>query len=85
MPTLVIRNVEDDVHRRLKARAKAHGRSAEEEVRVMLREALSSETNSGRDLVAAIRALFEPLGGLELPEMPQDPVRPPPDFGSIGQ
>jgi hypothetical protein len=28
----------------------------------------------------AIRALIEPLGGLDLPEIPREPAREPPDF-----
>jgi hypothetical protein len=30
--------------------------------------------------VDAIRALFEPLGGLDLPEIEREPMRDPPDF-----
>lgn len=81
MATLVIRNVEDSLHARLKKQAAAHGRSMEEEVRQLLHGALDVQ-----DLVAqvglgtAIRALFEPLGGLDLPEIERDPPREPPDF-----
>ena len=81
MATLVIRNVEDTLHARLKKQAAAHGRSMEEEVRQLLHGALDVQ-----DLVAqvglgtAIRALFEPLGGLDLPEIERDPPREPPDF-----
>ena len=39
----IVRNVEDDLVRRLKERAAAHGRSAEEEHRHLLRAALRSE------------------------------------------
>jgi hypothetical protein len=28
----------------------------------------------------AVRALFEPLGGVDLREIPRDPPRDPPDF-----
>ena len=43
MAQLIVRNVEDDLVRRLKERAAAHGRSAEEEHRHLLRAALRSE------------------------------------------
>jgi len=33
------------------------------------------------DLAAAIRARFASLGGVELPEVPREPMREPPDFG----
>ncbi|MFT3887069.1 MAG: hypothetical protein QM713_02740 [Arachnia sp.] len=40
MAVLTVRNVPDDVHRALKVRASAHGRSAEAEVREILSAAL---------------------------------------------
>ena len=43
MAQLVVRNVDDDLVRRLKQRAVDHGRSAEEEHRQLLRAALRSD------------------------------------------
>lgn len=43
MAVLTIRNVPDEVHRALRVRARAHGRSAEAEVREILAEALIPE------------------------------------------
>ena len=40
MAQLIVRNVDDDLVRRLKQRAAEHGRSAEEEHRQLLRAAL---------------------------------------------
>lgn len=40
---LIVRNVDDDLVRRLKRRAAEHGRSAEEEHRQLLRAALRSD------------------------------------------
>jgi plasmid stability protein len=81
MATLLIRNIEDSLHIRLKADAAAHGRSMEEEVRCILRERfLLGAGSPGADWVDAIRALFEPLGGLELPDIDRPPPRDPPDF-----
>ena len=40
MATLIVRKLDDDLVQRLKARAKAHGRSAEAEHRALLEEAL---------------------------------------------
>jgi plasmid stability protein len=40
---LIVRNVDDDLVRRLKRRAAEHGRSAEEEHRHLLRAALRSD------------------------------------------
>lgn len=43
MAQLIVRNVDDDLVRRLKERAAKHGHSAEEEHRQLLRAALRSE------------------------------------------
>jgi plasmid stability protein len=43
MAQLIVRNLEDDVKRRLQARAHRHGRSTEEEVRDILRHAVRDE------------------------------------------
>lgn len=58
MASLSVRNLDDDLLSRLKRRAARHGRSAEAEVRTILRQALSSESEPGFDeLAAAVRAL----------------------------
>ena len=43
MAQLVVRNIEDEVKDRLVQRARRHGRSMEEEVRVILRDAVQEE------------------------------------------
>jgi antitoxin FitA len=43
MAQLIVRNVDDDLVQRLEQRAAAHGRSAEEEHRQLLRAALRPE------------------------------------------
>ena len=43
MAQLIVRNIDEDLVRRLKERAASHGRSAEEEHRQLLRAALRSE------------------------------------------
>jgi antitoxin FitA len=81
MATLVIRNVEDAVHLRLKELAVSHGHSMEEEARLILRESIvTAPLNKPLGFGEAMRALFEPLGGLDLPEIPREPPRDPPDF-----
>ncbi len=58
MANLSVRNLDDDLVKRLKRRAARHGLSAEAEVRDILREALSNETELGfDDLAAELRAL----------------------------
>jgi len=56
MATLTVRNLEDDVVRRLRVRAAEHGRSAEAEHREILRTALV-----GDDQLAARRQIAERL------------------------
>ena len=81
MATLVIHDIEDSLRARLKARAAAQGRSMEEEARVLLRDSLDAEpVAADANWVDAIRALFEPLGDLDLPEVGREPPRDPPDF-----
>jgi plasmid stability protein len=77
----VIRNVESSLHARLKAVAAAHGQSMEEEARQVLRLALAAAAEpTAVGFGDAMRALFEPLGGLELPEIERERLRDPPDF-----
>ena len=58
MASISVRNLDDELLGRLKRRAARHGRSAEAEVRDILRQALSSEAELGfDDLAAELRAL----------------------------
>lgn len=43
MPSVTVRNVPDEVHRALKARAARHGRSAEAEMREILKNAVQTK------------------------------------------
>ena len=78
MANLLIRNVDPALHAVLKARAAEHGRTLEEEARALIRIALS--TNRPLNLATLARSIFEPLGGLDLPDMPREKPRDPPDF-----
>lgn len=75
MATLTIRNVDDDVADALKARATAHGRSMEAEVRWILANATRESAEAG-DLVSRIRARFVGLGDLEVPRSDDVPRAP---------
>ncbi|MRH21335.1 FitA-like ribbon-helix-helix domain-containing protein, partial [Rhodovulum strictum] len=52
MASITIRNLDDDVKRRLRIRAAEHGRSMEEEVREILRHVVG-EAKPTHDLAAA--------------------------------
>ena len=81
MATMTIRNIDDLLKARLRVQAAQHGRSMEDEARDILRAALSAKRESTASLYEAIRARFEPIGGLDLELPPRDPMRGPPDFG----
>jgi antitoxin FitA len=81
--SLTIRNLDDSLKASLRVRAARHGRSMEEEARVILRGALAAEEATDlpeQNLADLARALFAPLGGLDLELPPREPARDPPDF-----
>ena len=79
MASITIRNLDDDVKRRLRVRAAEHHRSMEEEARLILREAVEQK-EAPRNLASAIRARIAPLGGVDLELPPRGPMREPPSF-----
>jgi plasmid stability protein len=81
LPTLVIRNVDSTLHARLKQHAAAHGHSMEEEVRRILRDRLAAAPlDAGGGWVDAIRAVVEPLGGVDLQAIEREKLGDPPDY-----
>ncbi len=80
MASITVRNLEDGLKHRLRVRAAENGRSMEEEVRDILRTALSPQPMDHENLASAIRARFAPLGGVELDLPPRTPLRTPPLF-----
>ena len=57
MGQLLVRNIDDDLIRRLKERAAAHGRSAEAEHRIILEQALRARAESFAERAARWRRL----------------------------
>ena len=80
MASITIRNLDDQVMTRLRVCAAEHHRSMEEEVLVILRDAVSHGRAGPRDLAKFTRECFAPLGGVELEVPPRGPMREPPDF-----
>ncbi len=64
MAAIVVRNISEETHRALRARARRHGRSTEAEVRAILDGAVRPEQRVR--LGSALAALAKPLGSLEL-------------------
>jgi plasmid stability protein len=62
MGQLVVRNIENAVKTRLQRRARRHGRSMEEEVRDILRNAVSGEESPSGGLGTDISQLFMKAG-----------------------
>lgn len=77
MAQLVVRNIEEAVKSRLRRRAARRGRSMEEEVRDILRDAVKEEEISAGGLGTAISSRFRKLGlRFEIPELRGHKVRP---------
>jgi plasmid stability protein len=66
MANLTIRNVDDDIVETLKARAKAHNRSLEAEIRQILADQVRRPWRGG----AVLRALAEKIAAMT-PNVPQ--------------
>ena len=80
MASITIRNLDDDVKTLLRTRAAGHGRSMEEEARMILGEAVGRKGVPEKGLGTAIHELFKPFGGVELELPPRAPMREPPRF-----
>ena len=79
MAQLVVRNLDDRVKARLRKRAERNGRSMEEEVRVILREALREPAGKQVGLGTRIARRFAGIGlkpGEEIPELRGHVPRP---------
>jgi plasmid stability protein len=87
MASITIRNLDEDLKRRLRIRAAEHGRSMEDEVREILRGSLApadksgpEKAETGLELFKEFRNLIEPLGGVELEPYPDEPMQIPQGF-----
>ena len=86
MSSITIRKLDPAVKERLRVRAAEHGHSMEAEARDILQSTLgetreaSKREETGADLVARIRALFEPLGFVDLELPSRKSTREPPKF-----
>ena len=77
MAQFVVRNIEAEVKVRLRRRAKRHGRSMEEEVRDILRDAAKEEETPAGGLGTEIASLFTKVGlDTEIPELRGHQINP---------
>lgn len=78
MAQLIVRNLEEDVKVRLRQRASRHGRSVEEEVRDILRNATKEEGKHKGGIGSAISRLFQEVGlKQDIPELKGVSPKPP--------
>ena len=76
MAQFVVRHLEDEVKARLKRRARKYGRSMEEEVRHILRNAVKQGNQPAPRLGSRIAARFAKAGlSADLPELRGQPPR----------
>ena len=80
MSSITIRKLDPALKDRLRIRAAEHGQSMEAEVRDILKATLQGPAPT-RTLYERIRALVEPVGGIDLYLPPREPARDPPNFG----
>jgi plasmid stability protein len=70
MAQIIVRDLEEDVKQRLKRRAQRHGRSMEDEIRHILRDAAKQPARPAAGLGTRIVELFSETGfELEIPEL----------------
>ncbi|MCY4408944.1 MAG: hypothetical protein OXC27_00645 [Caldilineaceae bacterium] len=83
MASITVRNLDEDLKRRLRIRAARNERSMEQEVRDILRAALDQEVAPARNLGTEIHNLFKPFGEVELEILPREAMRELPRFDGI--
>ncbi len=85
LANITIRSLDDSVTRRLRVCASEHHRSMEEEVSIILREAVNGGRTGPRDLAKFTRECFVPLGGVVLELPPRCSMRKPPVLSYAGK
>jgi plasmid stability protein len=81
MSSITIRNLDPAIKERLRVQAAEHGHSMEAEARRILQTTLKGPARPpASNLYERIRALVEPLGGIDLELPPREPARDPPTF-----
>jgi plasmid stability protein len=78
MAQFVVRNIENGVKARLQRRARRNGRSMEEEIRDILRDAVNKDDAPAHGLGTEITSLFARSGlDADIPELRGHAVTPP--------
>ncbi|MBI1777156.1 MAG: plasmid stabilization protein [Proteobacteria bacterium] len=80
MASIIIRNLDDALKRKLRIRAAERNRSMEDEARDILRAALAQESAAPGNLYDAIRRRVRAVGSVDLEIPARGPMRDPPRF-----
>jgi len=78
--SIIIRNLDAGLARKLRLRAARRNRSMEDEARDIVQTVLAQEPVSPRHLIDELRELVQPLGGVDIELPRRGPIRRPPDF-----
>jgi len=78
MASITIRGLDPSVKQRLRVRAARHGRSMEDEARVIIGSAIAEGTSTQIRLADCIRRRFASFGAIALELPARDPIREPP-------
>jgi len=79
MASITIQNLDEDLMRRLRARAVEHGRSMEDEAQDILRQVVG-QLSAPEDLGQAIHQSFAALGGVDLDLPARNSIRDAPNL-----
>ena len=80
MASITVRNLDDDLKRRLRIRAAEHGCSMEQEVREILENVIGGNEASEKNIGVAIHEAFKPLGIKKFEIPAREPMRELPKF-----
>ena len=80
MARITIRNLDEEIMRKIRLRAIENGRSMEEEAHTILHHALAKDPMPEKGLGTAIHQLFKTASGIEPEISPRQPMRKSPSF-----
>lgn len=80
MSNITIQNFDDELKTLLQKRADRYGRSPEDEAKEILRAVLKESPLEPPNLAETIAQRFADFGDFELPTVPREPLREPPNY-----
>ena len=82
MTNITLKQLEPQLTQRLQQRARQNGRTIEDEITAILSSVLTPESpqNATFGLATTIQQHFADIEDFEIPEIPREPIRTPPDF-----